>query len=556
MTDVSQTGGQLLDQAAEVLHSTRALIDKALSALKANTVEDGRLSNARLDEYQLVSYELSLCWAECCAAGFMLDHASSCQDDFTSRLCALFCAEAVTASCGRLRARPADFGLADADVAAVFNSGPAEAFLAGQLSAANIAAIGQIVVDRGANLGPDALEERYTMMRDTFHRFADEVVMPLAESVHREDLIIPDAILQPLKEMGVFGLSIPESYGGLQEDDREDTLGMIIVTEELSRGSLGAAGSLITRPEILARALLKGGTEEQKQHWLPQLAMGEPLCAVAVTEPNYGSDVAGVKLKATRTEGGWLLNGAKTWCTFGGKAGVLMVLARTNPDPAQGHRGLSMFLVEKPSSDGHEFEVTADNGGRLTGRAIATLGYRGMHSYELFFDDFFVPAGNIMGGADGEGKGFYLAMAGFAGGRIQTAGRAVGVMRAAFEKSISYSRERVVFKHAIGDYQLTRVKLARMAAHLAACRQFTYGVARLMDEGKGDMEASGAKLFTCKTAEWFTREALQIHGGMGYAEEVPVSRYFVDARVLSIFEGAEETLALKVITRSLIESAA
>ena len=556
MSDVSPTGEQLLEQAGSVLKDTQALIDKALSALKAKTVVEGKLSNARLDDYQLVSYELSLCWAECCAARFMLDHAVECRDEFTSRLCALFCAEAVTTSCARLRARSADFELADGAIAAVLDGEVARHFLPSQLAAANIAAIGEEVTERGANLGPDALEERYTMMRDSFHRFADEVVMPLAEAVHREDLIIPDAILEPLKEMGVFGLSIPESYGGLQEDDKEDTLGMIIVTEELSRGSLGAAGSLITRPEILARALLKGGTEEQKQHWLPKLAMGEPLCAVAVTEPNYGSDVAGVKLKATPTEGGWRLNGAKTWCTFGGKAGVLMVLARTNPDPAQGHRGLSMFLVEKPSSDGHAFEVTSEGGGTLTGRAIATIGYRGMHSYELFFDDFFVPAANMMGGPEGEGRGFYLAMAGFAGGRIQTAGRAVGVMRAAFEKAISYSGERVVFSHPIGDYQLTRVKLARMAAHLAACRQITYGVARLMDEGKGDMEASGAKLFTCKTAEWFTREALQIHGGMGYAEEVPVSRYFVDARVLSIFEGAEETLALKVITRSLVENAA
>jgi len=554
MTDVSPTGGQLLDQAADVLQGAQGLIDRSLSALKAKTLDSGKLSNARLDDYQLVSYELSLCWAECCAARFMLEHSHACADAFTSRLCALFCAEAVTASCARLRTRLADFELADTDVAAVLNDHAA--FLASQLTAANIAAIGEEVVDRGADLGPDLLEERYTMMRDTFHKFADDVVMPLAEEVHRQDLIIPDAILQPLRDMGVFGLSIPESYGGLQEDDKEDTMGMIVVTEELSRGSLGAAGSLITRPEILARALLKGGTEEQKQHWLPQLAIGEPLCAVAVTEPNYGSDVAGVKLRATPTEGGWLLNGAKTWCTFGGKAGVLMVLARTNPDPAQGHRGLSMFLVEKPSSDGHEFEVTPETGGKLTGRAIATIGYRGMHSYELFFDDFFVPAENMIGAEGGEGKGFYIAMAGFAGGRIQTAGRAVGVMRAAFERAISYSKERVVFKHPIGDYQLTRVKLARIAAHLAACRQITYGVARLMDEGKGDMEASGAKLFTCKTAEWVTREALQIHGGMGYAEEVPVSRYFVDARVLSIFEGAEETLALKVITRSLIENAA
>ena len=554
MTDVSPKGGQLLDPAAAVLDSTTGLIDRALSALKVKTVDNGKLSNAKLDGFQLVSYELSLCWAECCAARFMLDHARECNDDFTSRLCGLFCAEAVTAVCARLRARLADFELADADISAVLTAHAP--FLNSQLNAASIAAIGADVIDRGADLGPDLLAERYIMMRDTFHKFADDVVMPLAEHVHRQDLIIPDAILEALKEMGVFGLSIPESYGGLQEDDKEDTMGMIVVTEELSRGSLGAAGSLITRPEILSRALLKGGTEEQKQHWLPQLAVGEPLCAVAVTEPNYGSDVAGVKLKATPTEGGWLLNGAKTWCTFGGKAGVLMVLARTNPDPAQGHRGLSMFLVEKPSSDGHAFEVTSEGGGTLTGRAIATIGYRGMHSYELFFDDFFVPAANMMGGPEGEGRGFYLAMAGFAGGRIQTAGRAVGVMRAAFEKAISYSGERVVFSHPIGDYQLTRVKLARMAAHLAACRQITYGVARLMDEGKGDMEASGAKLFTCKTAEWFTREALQIHGGMGYAEEVPVSRYFVDARVLSIFEGAEETLALKVITRSLVENAA
>ena len=554
MNDVSNTGGQVLDHAAHVLHGTQDLIDRALSTLKKKTVENGKLSNAKLGAYQLVSYELSLSWAECCAARFMLDHANSCKDDFTSRLTALFCAEAVTASCARLRARLADFELSDADVAAVLDG--QSAFLTHQLSAANIAAIGENVVDRGADLGPDLLEERYTMMRDTFHKFADDVVMPLAEDVHRQDLIIPDAILEPLKEMGVFGLSIPESYGGLQEDDKEDNMGMIVVTEELSRGSLGAAGSLITRPEILARALLKGGTEEQKAHWLPKLAVGEPLCAVAVTEPNYGSDVAGVKLKATPAEGGWVLNGAKTWCTFGGKAGVLLVLARTNPDPAQGHRGLSMFLVETPTSAGHEFEVTPETGGTLTGRSIPTLGYRGMHSYELFFDDFFVPAENMLGGAEGEGKGFYSAMAGFAGGRIQTAGRAVGLMRAALERSISYSRERVVFSHPIGDYQLTQVKLARMTAHLAACRQITYGVARLMDQGEGDMEASGAKLFTCKTAEWVTREALQIHGGMGYAEEVPVSRYFVDARVLSIFEGAEETLALKVITRSLIENAA
>lgn len=557
-SDFEQQLEQQLQQAGAALQATTQLIDTALSALKLLTLDGERVSPAKLDEHQLASYELSLSWSECTAARFLTAHAlqlaarSVPENTLTIQLSNLFCAEAITNTVNRLRARPADYGLTHADI---ISDPVAEEFLSKQLAAKNIAAIGQAILDRDGDLGPDLLTEYHTIMRDTFRRFSDDVVAPLAESIHREDLIIPDAILEPLKEMGMFGLSIPAKYGGLQEDDKEDTLGMIVVTEELSRGSIGAAGSLITRPEILARALLKGGTEEQKQYWLPQLAIGDPLCAVAVTEPNYGSDVAGVRLKATATEGGWLLNGAKTWCTFGGKAGLLLVLARTNPDMTLGHRGLSMFLVEKPSSDGHHFEVSPETGGKLTGRAIATIGYRGMHSFELFFDDLYVPEENILGGAGGEGKGFYYAMAGFSGGRIQTAARAVGVMRAAFEKSISYAKDRVVFGKSIAQYQLTQVKLARMASLVLACRQITYEVAHLMDSGAGDMEASAAKLFAGRAAEWLTREALQIHGGMGYAEETPVSRYFADARVLSIFEGAEETLALKVIGRSLVENA-
>ncbi|MFT4615636.1 MAG: (2S)-methylsuccinyl-CoA dehydrogenase [Bacteroidia bacterium] len=562
MTDVSVEDGQQLDSATALLAATRTLFDRAFSAIHAASLEDGKVSPQKLDEHQLACYELSVSWAECTAAGFLLDHArrllesAESNDSLVTGLSALFCAEAINNSLARLRSRPADYGLDEAAINAVTASAADRGFLATHLAAKNIAGLGDQVLDRQGDLGPDLLSEYHTMMRDTFHRFADDVVAPLAEDVHRQDLIIPPEILEPLKEMGMFGLSIPASYGGLQEDDKDDTLGMIVVTEELSRGSLGGAGSLITRPEILSRALLKGGTEEQKHHWLPKLAVGEPLCAVAVTEPNYGSDVAGVRLKASPVEGGWVLNGAKTWCTFGGKAGLLMVLARTNQDFSLAHKGLSMFLVEKPSSDGHDFEVPQETGGNLTGRAIATLGYRGMHSFELFFDDFFVPADNMLGGAEGEGRGFYAAMAGFAGGRIQTAARAVGVMRAAFEKSISYSQDRVVFNQPIAQYQLTRIKLARMAALLLACRHITYDVAKLMDTGAGDMEASAAKLFASKAAEWLTREALQIHGGMGYAEETPVSRYFVDARVLSIFEGAEETLALKVITRALLEQAA
>jgi (2S)-methylsuccinyl-CoA dehydrogenase len=328
---------------------------------------------------------------------------------------------------------------------------------------------------------------------------------------------------------------------------------MVLVTEALSEGSLAAAGSLITRPEILTRALLAGGTREQQAHWLPRLAAGEPLCAIAITEPDHGSDVASLTLKATRVPGGWRLDGAKTWCTFAGKAGVLMVVARTNPDRSAGHKGLSVLLVEKPADEGHAFESRQEQGGALRGRAIPTIGYRGMHSFDLHFDGWFVPDSHVLGGEAGLGKGFYFTMAGMVGGRMQTAARACGVMRAALRAAIRYGEDRKVFGQALGTFPLTQAKLARMGARLAACRQLACSVAALVDRGEGRMEASLVKLLACRSAEMVTRDALQLHGGMGYAEESAVSRYFVDARVLSIFEGAEETLALKVVARSLME---
>jgi (2S)-methylsuccinyl-CoA dehydrogenase len=553
-----------LHPAREALASAQAGLDIALAVLKDRTLEGDRVSAAKLNSYQLVSYELALSAAEATAARFLLDYAATVREQegdptrprvIEERFAQLFTAEALSNIRARVQARPSDFGLSQGELASTLGSEALREFCSANLAVERVAELGEAVRRLDGHTGLYMLDEDHEMMRDSFRKVATDVVMPLGEEIHRQDLIIPQEILDSLTELGCFGLSIPERYGGLQSDEHEDNMGMIVVTEELSRGSLCAAGSLITRPEILARALLKGGTEEQKAHWLPQLAAGDPLCAVGVTEPNYGSDVAGMKCKATRTEGGWLIDGAKTWCTFAGKAGVLLVLARTNPDPALGHRGLSMFLVEKPSSDGHEFEHKQEGGGVITGRAIPTIGYRGMHSYDVFFDNYFVPDANLLGGPEGEGKGFYYTMAGFSGGRIQTAARAVGLMQAAFERAVSYAQERIVFGHPIADYQLTRVKLARMATYLVASRQFTYAVGRLMDQGRGEMEASMVKFFTCKTAEWLTREAQQIHGGMGYAEETAVSRFFVDARVLSIFEGVEEILALKVIAPSLVENA-
>ncbi len=406
--------------------------------------------------------------------------------------------------------------------------------------------------------GPRHLDPDFELVQDTFRRFADDALKPIAEHVHRTNGDIPEEIISGLAEMGAFGLSVPEAYGGWGTGGKGEYIGMVVATEELSRGSLGAGGSLITRPEILTRALLAGGTEEQKHEWLPRLASAEVLNAVAVTEPDFGSDVAGVKVTATPTDGGWLINGVKTWCTFAARADVLMVLARSDPDKSAGHRGLSMFIVPKPQGDGHGFafvqeaEGGAPGGGKLEGRAIDTLGYRGMHSFEVSFEDWFVAAENQIGMEAGLGKGFYYQMAGFENGRLQTAARAIGVMQAAYEAAVDYAENRSVFGHTLDEYQLTKVKLARMAVLIQAARQFSYVVATLMAAGEGTREASMVKAYVCKAAEWVTREAQQIHGGMGYAEEYDVSRYFVDARVLSIFEGADEVLCLKVIARRLV----
>ncbi len=508
------------------------------------------LAGADPDATQMEVFDLALSHAELTGAQEILRYAGlnapPAETDFKRGLAELFCADAVNGLHQRLRARPAAFGLAPADL------GDAHlGFTERALDPAVLAQIGEAVRERQGRMPADHLDNEKAIMRDTFRQFADQEVAPLAESIHRRDLTIPASIINGLRELGCFGLSVPERYGGLKPDDHEDSLGMVVVTEELSRGSLGAAGSLITRPEIMARALLEGGTEAQRSRWLPGLAAGDPLCAISVTEPGTGSDVASVALRATRTEGGWLLNGAKTWCTFAGMAGAILVLARTDPEVRPKHRGLSLFVVEKPSTDRHGF--TVERGGRMTGRAIPTIGYRGMHSFEMAYDDFFVPDDALVGEEGGRGRGFYYTMRGFSGGRLQTAARATGLMRAAFEKALTYAEDREVFGRPVASYPLTLQKLARMAATIVACQQFTYAAARAMDTGDGQLEASLVKLLSCRAAEWVTREAMQIHGGMGYAEESDASRYFADARVLSIFEGAEETLALKVVGRALVD---
>jgi (2S)-methylsuccinyl-CoA dehydrogenase len=391
--------------------------------------------------------------------------------------------------------------------------------------------------------------DEHRLLRVSLREFAQREVRPRAQQVHRRDLDVPEEIVRGAAALGLFGLSVPEEYGGVRSAE-PDHRAMLVATEELSRGSLAAGGSLITRPEILVRALLRGGTEAQKRAWLPAIASGEQLVAVAVTEPDHGSDVASITCRAVRRpDGDWEIGGTKLWCTYAGRSELLMVLCRTSD---AGHRGQSVFVLEKPAYAGHEFVHQQLSGGVLRGRAIPTIGYRGMHTFELAFDRYRVPATSLLGGDEWLDRGFYLQMEGFGVGRVQTAARAVGVMQAALEDGLRYARERRVFGQAVADLQLPAAMLGSMIVRVSAARQLAYRAARLLDGGAGQVESSLAKLYASRAAETVTRDAMQLHGAMGYGEETDVSRYFVDARVLSIFEGAEEVLALRVIARSLL----
>jgi (2S)-methylsuccinyl-CoA dehydrogenase len=531
---------EMNDVADRYLDTTRAAIAAAAGVVEAAAWHLRSQGPGAVDKHQVVAYDLAHSAAAADAARVFLDYGR--QGGTEARLACAFAADTVADLAGRVAGREAAWGV---------RPGVLDEALAGVTASRDPGWLASLA----GETGPRHLDADFELVADTFRRFAEERIAPAAERIHRENTDIPEEIIAGLAELGGFGLSIPEEYGGFASGGESDYLGMVVATEELSRASLGAGGSLITRPEILARALVRGGTEEQKRHWLPKLASGELMVAVSVTEPDYGSDVAGLTVSATRDGADWVINGTKTWCTFAARAEVLMLLARTDPDRSKAHRGLSMFVVPKPRTDGHGFVLTQEAGGRLEGRPIDTIGYRGMHSYELAFDGWRVPAANLIGGHEGEGRGFYYQMEGFENGRLQTAARAVGLMQAAYEAALAYAGERRVFGRPVGDYQLTRIKLTRMAVLIQAARQYMYEVARLMAKGEGGLEASMVKAYVCRAAEWVTREAMQIHGGMGYAEEFPVSRYFVDARVLSIFEGADETLALKVIARRLVEAA-
>ena len=391
--------------------------------------------------------------------------------------------------------------------------------------------------------GDTGLDETHAQIQDLMRSFSLDEVIPHAHEWHLKNEYIPMAIVSKLAELGVFGLALPEEFGGMGLGKEA----MCVASEELSRGYIGV-GSLGTRSEIAGELILHNGTPEQKAKYLPKIASGEMLPTAVFTEPNTGSDLASLKTRAVKEGEVYKITGQKTWITHPVRADVMTVLARTNPDEA-GYKGLSMFLCEKPrGSDDKPFPAKG-----MTGGEIEVLGYRGMKEYDISFDGFEVPAENLLGGV--EGQGFKALMATFEGARIQTAARAVGVAQCAMDLGLKYALDRVQFGKPIYAFPRVRNKVVMMAVETMIARQLTYFSARQKDMGRRcDLEAGMAKLLGARVAWANADNALQIHGGNGFALEYPISRVLCDARILNIFEGAAEIQA-QVITRRLLEGA-
>ena len=402
----------------------------------------------------------------------------------------------------------------------------------------------RLMQDHSAEIitGKSGLDDELEMIREQFRKFSIDKVLPNAHEWHLNDELIPIEIIEELAELGVFGLTIPEEYGGFGLSKAS----MAVVSEELSRGYIGV-GSLGTRSEIAAELIECGGTEEQKQHWLPKIAMAEILPTAVFTEPNTGSDLGSLRTRATKDENGdYIVTGNKTWITHASRTHVMTLLARTDPD-SKDHRGLSMFLAEKtPGDDENPFPTDGMSGGE-----IEVLGYRGMKEYEIAFDNFHVNKSNLLGGE--EGKGFRQLMKTFESARIQTAARAVGVAQQAIDLSFQYALDRKQFGKALIEFPRVASKLAMMAVETTIARQLTYYSAFEKDNDRRcDLEAGMAKLLGARVAWAAADNGLQIHGGNGFALEYQISRVLCDARILNIFEGAAEIQA-QVIARRLME---
>ncbi|MEO0410944.1 MAG: acyl-CoA dehydrogenase family protein [Pseudomonadota bacterium] len=542
----------LLAQCAQALEAADVLVRKAKDAVAARVCVDGRVDRAALEGEQRAAHGYAWYATYLEALRETLHWAQRLNDDgklgrLEQLILEIGFGEYLAQMDGGIAmnqgeiVRPRDMGLTSAAIEAFRTSMVVDLQERSSDTAlrAELAAFIGDSLDTGhfGNLGVD---ETMDMIADQFRRFVDEKVTGPAHEWHLKDELIPDEIISEMGEMGVFGLTIPEEFGG----SGMGKMAMCVVSEELSRGYIGV-GSLGTRSEIAAELILCGGTQAQKEQWLPKLASAEILPTAVFTEPNTGSDLGSLRTRAVKEGDTYVVTGNKTWITHAARTDVMTLLARTNPD-APGYKGLSMFLAEKPRGN-CEHPFPADG---MTGGEIEVLGYRGMKEYELAFDGFDVKAENLLGGE--EGQGFKQLMATFESARIQTAARAVGVAQNALELGLRYGLDRNQFGKSIYEFPRVADKLAWAAVEIMMTRQLTYYSARQKDSGKRcDLEAGMAKLLAARVA-WVTADnAVQVHGGNGYALEYPISRVLCDARILNVFEGAGEIQANVIASRLL-----
>ena len=546
-------GRDFIDQSRAAVAAAEAVLQDATAKLRERVIVEGHVVNRLLDREQRAAHGLAwlatyveavrqlAAYAERMIAGGQFGEI---EENVTRIAMGEYLAQisgGFPMSQGEI-ARPGDFGLSAAQVAARLGQ-PVDALIADGNTAARRARLVELMRgdNQHATVGNCGLDETLDSIRDEMRKFADSEVIPHAQKWHLTNSYIPLQTIGQMSELGVFGLTIPEDYGGMGLGKES----MCVVSEELSRGYIGV-GSLGTRSEIAAELILSAGTTEQKNKWLPKIASGEVLPTAVFTEPNTGSDLASIKTRAVRDAGSYKVFGNKTWITHPVRADLMTLLVRTNPKES-GHRGLSMLLAEKPrGTDQNPFPAQG-----MTGTEIEVLGYRGMKEYEIAFDGFAVKAENLLGGV--EGLGFKQLMQTFESARIQTAARAIGVAQAAMEQALAYAQSRIQFGQPIAAFPRVGDKIAMMAAEIMVTRQLTYYAARQKDSGRRcDLEAGMAKLLAARVAWAAADNAVQIHGGNGFALEFPVSRILCDARILNIFEGAAEIQA-QVIARRLLD---
>ena len=554
--DVISGANIVIDDLLATTRSTLAPVDRLLeaakSAVRATVSQDGKVSNALVEENQtaahglawLATYAQSLhqmqLWAEKLDADGTFSETEQLihQIAFGEYLCQI--SGGIQMNQGEIL-RLHDLGVSTTDQNAFSNAGVTTLQQRGNSQAARTRLV-ELMQEQSANItvGRSGLDEELEMIREQFRRYAVEKVEPFAHEWHLKDELIPIEVINELAEMGVFGLTIPEEFGGFGQSKAS----MCVVSEELSRGYIGV-GSLGTRSEIAAELIIAGGTDAQKEKWLPRIASAETLPTAVFTEPNTGSDLGSLRTRAVKDGDDYKITGNKTWITHAARTHVMTLLARTDPQTSN-YKGLSMFLAEKtPGDDANPFPSEG-----MTGGEIEVLGYRGMKEYELGFDGFHVKGENLLGGE--EGKGFKQLMETFESARIQTAARAIGVAQSALDISMQYAIDRKQFGKSLINFPRVSSKLAMMAVEIMIARQLTYFSAFEKDEGRRcDVEAGMAKLLGARVAWAAADNGLQIHGGNGFALEYKISRVLCDARILNIFEGAAEIQA-QVISRRLL----